>query len=155
MWKLFGALLVSALAMPVFSNDLSPVERAQPDRAYLLGGEEFLCTRTLDGQMFMRTELVFGMSRSNGPDITETEFRGFIDGVVTPKFPDGLTLLSGDGQFKSSTGTIVKEKSKLLVLLYPFSKKSSRLVEAIRDEYKTLFQQESVLRIDEESCVSF
>lgn len=64
-------------------------------------------------------------------------------------------MLSGNGQFKGATGAIVKEKSKFLVLLYPFSKKNSMLVEEVRKQYKTRFQQESVLRIDEQSCVSF
>ena len=97
----------------------------------------------------------FGLSRSGGPDITEQEFKNFIDSKVTPRFPDGLTVLSGNGQFKDSTGTIVEEGSKLLILLYPFSLKSSKLVDAIRDDYKEFFQQESVLRIDDLSCVSF
>ena len=103
----------------------------------------------------MRTELLFGMSRSSGPDITEEEFQTFIDAQVTPRFPDGLTVISGNGQFKDASGTIVQEKSKLLVLLYPFSRPSSSLVEQVRDDYKTMFQQQSVLRIDEGSCVSF
>lgn len=154
MWKLVAALLMS-FAAPAFSGDVSSSVRTGHERAALLGGEEIVCKYTLGGELFMRTELVFGMSRSNGPDITEAEFRGFVDEFVTPRFPDGLTLLSGDGQFKDSTGATIKEKSKLLVLLYPFSKHSSRLVEAIRDDYKTMFQQESVLRIDEQSCVSF
>ncbi|MFH0352075.1 MAG: DUF3574 domain-containing protein [Chromatiales bacterium] len=54
-----------------------------------------------------------------------------------------LTLLSGTGQFKDSTGTIIQEGSKLLILLYPFNKESNRAVEKIREEYKKDFQQES------------
>jgi hypothetical protein len=74
---------------------------------------------------------------------------------VTPRFPDGLTLLAGNGQFKDSAGNLIQEGSKLLILLYPFSKDLSRLVDEIREDYKGAFQQESVLRVDEHSCVAF
>ena len=98
---------------------------------------------------------MFGLSRANGPDITEEEFQSFIDLQVTPRFPEGLTLLSGNGQFQDSTGNIIEEGSKLLILLYPFSKDRSALVDEVRAQYKSAFQQESVLRVDEHSCVSF
>jgi hypothetical protein len=117
--------------------------------------ERRLCETRFQGAHFSRTELFFGLSRSGGPDVTEEEFQRFIDTKVTPRFPDGLTLFSGKGQFKDSTGTILQEGSKLLILLYPFNKESHRAIEQIRDEYKKDFQQESVLRVDEQSCVSF
>lgn len=131
-----------------------PVRAPRVEERYSFS-EQQLCTRVLKSEFFARTELLFGLSRSGGPDITEQEFEEFIDTKVTPRFPDGLTVLSGNGQFKDSSGTIVEEGSKLLILLYPFSLASSKLVNAIRDDYKELFQQESVLRIDDLSCVSF
>ncbi|HEY0686651.1 MAG TPA: DUF3574 domain-containing protein [Steroidobacter sp.] len=131
-----------------------PARAPQVDERYLFS-EQQLCTRVLKSEFFARTELLFGLSRSGGPDITEQEFEHFIDTKVTPRFPDGLTVLSGNGQFKNASGTIVEEGSKLLILLYPFNLQASRLVEDIRRDYKELFQQESVLRIDDLSCVSF
>ena len=131
-----------------------PVRAPAVDERYLFS-EQQLCTRVLKSEFFARTELLFGLSRSGAPDITEQEFKQFIDTKVTPRFPDGLTVLSGDGQFKDASGAIVAEGSKLLVLLYPFSPQSSKLVEEIRRDYKELFQQESVLRVDDLSCVSF
>jgi hypothetical protein len=131
-----------------------PVRAPQVDERYSFS-EQQVCTRILKSEFFARTELLFGLARSGGPDITEQEFKNFIDTKVTPRFPDGLTVLSGNGQFKDASGVIVEEGSKLLILLYPFSLKSSTLVNAIREDYKELFQQESVLRIDDLSCVSF
>ncbi len=117
--------------------------------------EERFCKHQLHGERFSRTELFFGLSRATGPDITEAEFQNFIDAEVTPRFPDGLTLLGGKGQFRDSTGTIVQEGSKLLILLYPFTRQNNRAVDEIRTKYKDNFQQQSVLRVDEQSCVSF
>lgn len=117
--------------------------------------EQRFCNHQLHGRIFSRTELFFGLSRSNGPDVNEEEFQRFIDTEVTPRFPEGLTLLSGKGRFKDSAGTIIQEKSKLLILLYPFNHESNRAVEKIREKYKKDFRQESVLRVDEQSCGSF
>ncbi len=116
--------------------------------------EQEFCKHQLHGNIYVRTELYFGLSKPNG-EVTEDEFQNFINTEVTPRFPTGLTLLSGKGQFKDSTGTITKERSKLLILLYTFSNESSSAVEQIREAYKKTFQQESVMRVDEQSCVSF
>ena len=66
---------------------------------------------------FARTELFFGSARAAG-EVTEAEFKQFLDVFITPRFPDGLTLLTGHGQFLGSKGP-VRERSFLLILLYP------------------------------------
>jgi len=38
---------------------------------------------------------------------------------VTPRFPDGLTLLKGYGQFRNSMQIIQREDSRVLILFYP------------------------------------
>jgi Protein of unknown function (DUF3574) len=160
MFKPLATLLLVLATVGISASQSAIAERqtnippASP-QAFLVTSESLVCKTQLNGAMFLRTELVFGMSRSSGPDITEAEFQSFVDDQITPRFPDGLTVLSGNGQFKDSSGTIVQEKSKLLVLLYPFNKQSIQLVEDVRAEYKGMFQQQSVLRIDEQMCVSF
>lgn len=112
------------------------------------------CGTTLFGDDFVRTELFFGLSRPGGR-ITERQFARFVDHEVTPRFPDGLTLLSGLGQFRLDSGQIIEEKSKVLVLLHPGGEEASAAIEAIRDEYIDEFDQQAVLRTDESSCASF
>lgn len=105
--------------------------------------------------VWMRTELYFGTSRPRG-QITDAEFRQFVDGEITPRFPAGLTLLTGYGQFRGADGVIVKERSKVLILLYPVqTPESQQHIHYIREEYKRRFQQESVLRVDSLATVSF
>ena len=108
------------------------------------------------GDLFIRTELFFGLGRANGPNVTEEEFRTFLAEQVTPRFPDGLTVLTGRGQFRNSSGDIEREPSKLVIILYPPDQENAhRKIEKIREEYKAAFQQESVLRADSTACVSF
>jgi hypothetical protein len=82
--------------------------------------------------------------------VTDAEFRLFLDEEVTPRFPDGLTVLTATGQFTGADGTLVKENSFVLVLLYPpdTAIDSHRKIETIRHLYMSQFQQESVLRAD-------
>lgn len=106
------------------------------------------------GSPFHRTELYFGLNRPGG-EVTEEEFQHFLSVEVTKRFPDGLTLLSGLGQFKDGD-TIIKEKSKVLILLYPLTDREANTeIEEIRDAYKARFQQFSVLRVDSIERVSF
>ena len=110
---------------------------------------------TATPEEWIRTELYFGTAMPKGV-VKEKEFAEFIDQVVTPRFPDGLTLLTGYGQFRLSTGEIKQETSYLLILFYPQgTPNSEQYIEEIRHIYKTKFQQESVLRADSRELISF
>jgi hypothetical protein len=140
---------LSALAAPMVAQAaLTDHHPSQP-----AGG----CTALFAGdQEFSRTELFFGLSRANGPDITEAQFDGFVDHVISDRFPDGLTVVDGTGKFKNAAGKTIEEPSRLVILLYPpGDPTSSDRIEDIRTRYKKRFDQESVLRVDDETCVSF
>jgi hypothetical protein len=157
-----GMALAAAIiaAAPVFSAEaVMLADAGGSGRTTPIGSGTALssafCAHELKGELFLRTELFFGLSRENGPDITDAEFRGFVDDRVTPRFPAGLTVIEGLGQFLDSTGQTAKEGSRLLVLLYKFNAKNNTAIEAIRQDYIDSFQQQSVLRVDERTCVSF
>lgn len=101
-------------------------------------------------EKYIRTELYFGRSIPGGGTVSEEDWQKFVDEIVTPRFPDGLTVLDADGQWRGKDGTVAREKSKVLILLYPRKqrKASDARIEEIRSEYKKRFSQESVLRID-------
>ena len=109
------------------------------------------------GETWNRTELYFGSAKPDGTVVSEKKFLRFVDEEVTPRFPDGLTVLTGNGQFKNSAGVILKERSMVLILLYPIEPQdsSSLKIEEVRKAYKSAFQQESVLRVDSQANVSF
>jgi Protein of unknown function (DUF3574) len=100
--------------------------------------------------LFTRTELFFGSLKPDGSLVSEEAFLGFLDAEITPRFPNGLTLLTGLGQFLNAKGVIIQEPSRLLILLYPVEEwqDSSEKIEQIREQYKQMFKQESVLRAD-------
>ena len=106
-------------------------------------------------QTWTRTELYFGMSRPNGgPDVMDLEFQSFLDEIVTPRFPDGFTVLRADGQWREQSQRIAKERSRVLVIFRSRTRGDDAKIEQIRNEYKTRFAQEAVLRVDDVQRVS-
>jgi len=101
-----------------------------------------------------RTELLFGTGRKDGAAVGDVEWQAFVESEVTPRFPDGLTVLTGYGQWKSG-GRVRKEGSRVLLIWAPRAPDNDARIEAIRDRYKARFEQESVMRVDGLSCVSF
>jgi len=98
--------------------------------------------------------LYFGMSSSDG-EVSSDQWRDFMDKVVTPRFPQGLTVLQASGQWLSEQGTIQHEKTQILQLLHPESDEHEQAVSDIIQQYKTDFKQESVLRVRQTNCASF
>jgi hypothetical protein len=108
-----------------------------------------------DATPMARVELLFGRAHPGGGAVGDAAWTGFLDREVTPRFPDGLTVFDGAGQWRGRDGAIVREPSHLLVIWYRPSAKSEADIEAIRATYKKRFSQESVLRVDDASCVAF
>ena len=112
---------------------------------------------------YARLELLFGLGRQRSGEIgrersgeiSEEEWRAFLEMEVTPRFPAGLTVLAAYGQWRSPSGVMIKEPSRMLVIWYRQEATSEATIEAIRGAYKARFGQESVLRVDGASCVSF
>lgn len=105
-------------------------------------------------RMQVRHELIFGTARAHGAPLGDAEWQSFLDSVVTPRFPDGLTVLNAQGQWRGEGG-LAKELSRILVIWIDRSPSRDADIEAIRSAYKERFAQESVLRIDSMSCVRF
>ena len=105
-------------------------------------------------ETFVKTELYFGLSQTSGP-ISEETWSGFVDQHITPSFSDGLTVLDAKGQWKNQSGQIVKENSKLVILIYKPNHDKDAAIDSIIAAYKKQFQQESVLRVTTAATVSF
>jgi hypothetical protein len=102
-----------------------------------------------------RLELLFGMGKKEGGEVSDAEWRAFLDAEVSPRFPDGLMVLTGYGQWRDSEGGRAREKSRVIEIWYRPAADSDAKIEAIRVAYKARFAQESVMRVDGVSCVSF
>jgi hypothetical protein len=141
-------LLVAALMSPAaLAQDWVAVKAAPQSYAQDNAGRQ----KRFEASPFIRTELYFGRNKPDGAEVSRKEFDEFLSGFVTERFPDGLTVLKGRGQFLDSDGEVERERSVVLILLYPVSARNEKSVkiEEIREEYKKRFLQQSVLRVDD------
>jgi hypothetical protein len=109
-------------------------------------------------QGWVDTKLYFGLGivgdESHG--ISEQRWREFLDAQVTPRFPDGLSVVDVYGQWQGKGQTAPERlRSKMLVIDYPDTPENRAKVEAIRAAWKQLTGDQSVLRVTQPAEVSF
>jgi hypothetical protein len=63
-------------------------------------------------------QLFFGRAIGTQGEVSETEFQDFLASTVTPAFPDGLTVFDSQGQWKDAAGAVVRERSKVVTILF-------------------------------------
>lgn len=101
-------------------------------------------------------EVLFG--RNIGPvlGVTEEAFARFLDQEVTPRFPDGFTVLDMYGQYRGSgSQTIIREPGKYLVIALGDEARDIPRVREVVEAYKREFKQQSVGIFAHTACVSF
>lgn len=106
-------------------------------------------------QALIEDELFFGLSTPDGGTVREAQWQAFLRDEVTPRFPQGLSVVDAAGQWRGSDGRIVQERARVLTLAHPDDAGSEARIRAIIEAYKTGFAQESVLRLKQPACVTF
>jgi hypothetical protein len=106
-------------------------------------------------QASVSDRLFFGRSIPGGGTVSDAEWSAFLREVVTPRFPDGLTVLRAEGQWRDSANAIVREESFVLELIHAGSAETESSIAAIIAEYKRRFRQEAVLRVRSGVLVGF
>jgi hypothetical protein len=98
--------------------------------------------------------LYFGTGTADG-EITYVQWQAFIDDVITPRFPQGLSIWPAYGQWQTAAGSIIREDSYVLNVVHEGKPASELAITEIMNSYKQQFQQEAVLRVTSAVCVSF
>ncbi|MFT4255672.1 MAG: DUF3574 domain-containing protein [Pseudoxanthomonas sp.] len=112
---------------------------------------------------WVRSELYFGVGAEGGTGerpqeapIDEAHWRAFLDAEVTPRFPDGLTVLDGYGQWRFKDAQEPNRlRTKILVILHEDTLQRRADIDAIRSAWKRATGHESVLWAREQIEVSF
>src|SRR5215218_10533360 len=90
--------------------------------------------------------LYFGRDIPGGGVVTDSAWDAFLREVVTPRFPDGLTVYRAEGQWREGDGRIVREASYVLEVMHPAGPAVDADLREIAEEYKHRFHQEAVMR---------
>jgi hypothetical protein len=99
----------------------------------------------------VEVDLYFGRSLAGG-EVSEADWSAFLASEVTPRFPDGLSVVDVAGQFRGSSGAIARERTKLLIVVVFDPPAHASKVQAIVEAYKSRFRQQSVLRVEHPVC---
>lgn len=153
--KTRSRIVAAAAALAVVTGTPSAYAALDTDRA---PSSKPAAAAAARGKPYIDTHLYFGTGRPGGqPPVSDKEFLSFVDKHVTPKFPSGLTIQQGRGQWRGEDGRITRERSYVLNVLYPVSE--ARVhdadIQQIRKEYKHAYDQESVLRTDDRERADF
>ncbi len=103
----------------------------------------------------VRDVLYFGRNRPDGGQVSDADWQAFLDEVVTPRFPGGLTVVEATGQWKGQSGQVERERAEVLTVLHAGDAPALRAVAEIAAEYKRRFDQEAVLRERTRACAHF
>ena len=107
------------------------------------------------GAAWVGDRLYFGRAMSGGGEVSEEAWRAFLAEVVTPRFPDGLTVWRADGQWRDSDGIIVREQTFVLEIYHDGAATADVAITEMVDDYKRRFQQAAVLRVTSPAMVRF
>jgi len=112
------------------------------------------CEGALQAQQV--AQLLFGRNVEDRARVSEADFNIFVAREVSPRFPDGFTVIDATGQWRDARrGTTVHEATKIIEIVLPAGEDNRRKIEAIVEVYKTQFQQQSVGLIIAPACVRF
>jgi hypothetical protein len=128
--------------------------------------EDSLATAELHGDSahpatandWVDTRLYFGLGPADGSGKTtrDAAWQDFLDKEVTPRFPDGLSVIDVYGQWQGKEQKSPElERSKLLIIDYPDTPENRNRIEAIRLAWKQRTGAQSVLKVTQPADISF
>lgn len=90
----------------------------------------------------IQSTLYFGLSSDNGKGVSEQEWAAFLADVVTPRFPDGLTVFAAYGQSGGDKrGKTLAETTKVLLIVHPDTAAAAGRIDEIAAEFRRRFGQ--------------
>lgn len=107
-------------------------------------------------ESWIREELWLGAEIPTGGQVTDEAWAEFVAAEVTPRFPDGFSVVEAAGHWRHPDGTPVRERTRVLVILRPAGDAAAaRALEAIATAYVARFHQDAALHTTDEVDVRF
>lgn len=97
--------------------------------------------------LMVSDRLFFGRDIPGDGTVSDAEWEMFVEEIVTPRFPQGLTIWRAEGQWQDEAGRTVQEPVLIVEVLHPPGAAHDRAVAEIAEEYRRRFRQEAVLRV--------
>ncbi len=99
----------------------------------------------------VEVNLYFGRDKPGG-EVSEAEWAAFVAEVVTPRFPDGLSVINVAGQSRAVANQDGRERTKLLIVVVFDAPAHHEKVREIVEAYNKRFGQHGVFRTEQALC---
>ncbi len=104
----------------------------------------------------IETSLYFGQSKPGGGSVTTNEWNRFKEDHINRVFREGSTVINVSGNwYDPEAKKLITEPTFQVIYYYKKSPVISKKIDSLRQRYKELFQQQSVLRVDKKVIASF
>ena len=97
----------------------------------------------------LKTEIYFGLALPDGRIVSEADWNGFLNEVVVPRFPDGLTVIEAAGRSAraaADSGRI--NTTRILVVVHPNTDDAATRIGEVKAEYRKRFGSVGVFHTD-------
>lgn len=100
--------------------------------------------------------LFLGKAIPGRGDLTDKEWRAFLDDTVTASLPHGYTFFDANGAWMNpNTRKTIRESTKVLVVALPDDPDSLIAVDRIRTAYQLKYHQQIVGMTAQHACAAF
>ena len=97
----------------------------------------------------IETSLYFAQTRQDGSLISETDWKNFKKDHIQKVFKEGSSEFNVTGNwYDTAARKLITEPTHVVVFIYKPSRERSRQIDSLRNLYKIMFRQESILRVD-------
>jgi hypothetical protein len=104
----------------------------------------------------IETHLYFGQSKPNGSMVSEEEWNKFKENEISRVFKEGSTIINTTGNwYDPESRKLISEPTYVVIYYYKKSALTSKQIDSLRNTYKNLFQQQSILRVDKKVIARF
>src|SRR5258708_19051198 len=76
--------------------------------------------------------------------VSEAQWAAFVRRELTPRFPGGLTAVDGKGQWRDSSGAILREPGKVVIIVMADDAPSRERLVAATAAYRLRFHPENI-----------
>ena len=88
--------------------------------------------------------------------VTEMEWKNFKENYIAKVFKEGSTVYHAEGNWLDTVSNqLITEPTYVVAYIYKHSPQKSKQIDSLRYWYETMFQQQSILRVDKKVKVNF
>ena len=102
---------------------------------------------TVADRLYFGRNVRAGCGRYPGTTVSDSAWAAFLREVVTPRFPDGLTVYRAEGQWRGDDSRIVHEETFVLEVVHRADPDAEVVFRDIAQDYRSRFCQTSVMRV--------